>query len=184
MEILNVALTNLGMYNEGTLNFTWLSLPCSDEELAEAFDKIRVSHDDKHYFDKWHCNEYEEYFITDYESDFFNIGEYENIERLNEMAERIAELDESEQEIVKALLDGWCNDLEQCIDKVGDCIVYNDCNDMTDVAYQVCEEQYFDLFNNNDSILSRYFDYEAFGRDLALEGNFIGTDTGYIEVLD
>ena len=48
--MMNIALTNLGQYNEGILNFTWLSLPATEEEIAEAFDKIQVSHDDKHYY--------------------------------------------------------------------------------------------------------------------------------------
>lgn len=185
---INVALTNLGKYNEGVLDFVWLELPATDEEIAAAFDKIEVSHDDKHYYSDGlgHTTtsdiygEYEEYFITDYESSFYTVGEYENLDSLNEIAQNIDDLDEREQEIVKALMgDGFT--LEDAINKVDDCIYYDDCNDMTDVAYEYIDMT--DMLHDVPDSLKNYFDYEAFGRDLSFDGHWIATDTGYIEVI-
>ena len=34
-----------------------------------------------------------------------------------------------------------------------------------------------------DDTIARYFDYEAYGRDLEIEGTFLPTKTGYIEVI-
>lgn len=34
-----------------------------------------------------------------------------------------------------------------------------------------------------DDTIARYFDYEAYGRDLEIEGTFLPTESGYIEVI-
>ena len=146
---MNIYLTNLGKYNEGQLIGEWVELPVSKEELQKVFERIGIN------------EEYEEYFITDYECDFYEVGEYENIDTLNDIAERIEELDEEESKIVKALMSECGYALNEAIDKVnsGDYRIYSDCDSMTD-------------------IVARYFDYEAFGRDLGIEGTFIFLDDG------
>ena len=161
---MKIYLTNLGKYNEGELIGEWVKLPISQEELQEVFERIGIN------------EEYEEYFITDYECDFYEVGEYENLDTLNEIAERIEELDEEESKVVKALMSYLGYTLDDAIDKVdsGDYRIYSDCNDMTDVAYEVVEE--CDYFRNVPETVARYFDYEAFGRDLGIEGTFIFTD--------
>lgn len=185
---MKIALTNLGQYNEGVLNFTWLELPATDEEIAKAFDEIQVSHDDIHYYSdgRGHvienedvCGEYEEFFITDYECDFMEIGEYDNLDRLNEIAEEIENLEDYEKTIVKALInDGYS--LEDAINKKDDCVLWTGCNDMTDVAYQYIEET--GLLDNAGQ-LANYFDYEAYGRDMSFDGHWIETDDGMLEVM-
>jgi len=184
--MMNIALTNLGKYNEGVLDFVWLTLPATEDEIAEAFDKIQVSHDDIHYYSNGrgqvakndYYGEYEEFFITDYECDYLNIGEYDNLEHLNEIAETVESLDDSEQTIVKALLDEGYS-LEEALDKKDDCYLWSGCNDMTDVAYQYVEEC---GLLENAGILANYFDYEAFGRDMSYEGHFVETDEGMLEI--
>lgn len=185
---MSIALTNLGQYNEGILNFTWLELPATDEEITRAFDKISVSHDDTHYYSdglghvtslEKSIGEYEEWFITDYECAFYQIGEYESLEKLNEIAEKLDDMSDYEADIVRALLnEGYT--LDEALDKKDDCIYWSDCNDMTDVAYQYVEE--CDLLHDVPDSLKNYFDYEAFGRDLSYSGHWIATDDGYIEV--
>lgn len=76
MEI-NVALTNLGKYNEGELVYEWLTLPAEKDDLVQAMLDIGIDN-----------AEYEEFFISDYEAPF-RIGEYDNLDELNEMAEVI-----------------------------------------------------------------------------------------------
>jgi len=185
--MMNIALTNLGKYNEGVLDFVWLTLPATEEEIAEAFDKIQVSHDDIHYYSDGlghvatsdYYGEYEEFFITDYECDYLDIGEYDNLDRLNEIAETVENLDDYEKDIVKALMnDGYS--LEEALDKKDDVFFYPDCDNMTDVAYQYIEET--GMLDNVPDHIKNYFDYEAFGRDMSFEGHWIATDNGYIEV--
>ena len=52
--------------------------------------------------------------------------------------------------------------------------IYSDCDNMTDIAYQVVEECGY--LNNVPDNVARYFDYESFGRDLGIEGTYIFTD--------
>lgn len=159
---MRIFLTNLGKYNEGELVGEWVELPVSHEELQKVFERIGIN------------EEYEEYFITDYECDLYEVGEYENIDKLNDIAERIKELDEQKSKVVKALIQKL--DYNEAIEKVnnGDYRIYYDCNDMEDVAYQLVEECGY-LDNVPDDV-ARYFDYKSFGRDLGIEGSYIFTD--------
>lgn len=165
---MKIALTNLGKYNEGILAFEWLELPATEEEIEAAMDAIGIN------------EYYEEYFITDYECDFLEIGEYDNLDELNEIAETLDDLDEWERDIVKALInEGY--ELQDAIDTVPDCIVYDNCNDMSDVAYQMYEEG---LLGEIPEHLINYIDWEAYGRGISFDGHWIATDTGYIEVIE
>lgn len=163
-KILAVYITNLGKYNEGYLIGEWVELPVTDEELEKVFERIEIN------------EQYEEYFITDYESDYgLTAGEYSSIHELNEQAEQLAELDEYELDIVAALLsEGY--ELSEALDRYEDVTVYYDCNDMTDVAYAYIEET--GMLNGVPESIARYFDYEAFGRDMSYEGQFIFTNDG------
>ena len=158
---MNIYITNLGKYNEGFLIGEWVELPVSDEELKEVLKRIGIN------------EKYEEYFITDYECDFMEIGEYDSINTLNEIAEKIDELNKEEQKIVKALISEQIYTVDEAIEKVNDCdyMMYYDCENMTDVAYQVVEIN--EYLNNVPDNVARYFDYKAFGRDLQLENTFI-----------
>lgn len=161
---MKIYLKNLGKYNEGELVGEWVELPASQEDLEKVFERIGIN------------EEYEEYFITDYECDLYEVGEYENIDKLNDIAERIKELDEEGSKVVKALIQKLDYTLDEAIDKVnsGDYMIYNACENMTDVAYQVVEECGY-LENVPDNV-ARYFDYESFGRELEIEGNYIFLD--------
>lgn len=57
--MMNIFITNLGKYNEGELVGEWVTLPISEKKLQELFKRIGIN------------EEYEEYFITDYECDFY-----------------------------------------------------------------------------------------------------------------
>lgn len=89
---MNIYLTNLGKYNEGFLIGEWVSLPISNEDLKDVLKRIKIS--DK---PDANGNYYEEYFITDWECDYYNIGEYENIDTLNEIASQVESLEDNEK---------------------------------------------------------------------------------------
>ena len=164
---MRIALTNLGKYNEGELVYTWLDLPATESEIAAAFDEIGIN------------EYYEEFFITDYECAFYEIGEFENLTALNEIAETLEALDDWEKEMVKALLNEGYN-LDEAIETAPDCIEWDNCNDMSDVAYRMYEEG---LLGEIPDHLINYIDWDAYGRDLSFDGHWIATDTGYIEVI-
>ena len=166
-----VFITNLGKYNEGKLIGKWLDLPC--EDIEEELSSIGVSDepDENGVY-------YEEYFITDYENDYgYKVGEYDSLDELNEMAEELENLDEWDKEIVNAFIENG-SDIQKALDGLrdGDYMVFQDCNDMTDVAYQYIEET--GMLNEVPESLRNYFDYEAYGRDMSFEGTFIFTDNG------
>ena len=163
--MINIFITNLGKYNEGELVGEWVKLPVSEEELEAVFERIGIN------------EEYEEHFITDYETDIdnFEIGEYDNIDELNELAETLECLDEYEREIIEVLLsEGYS--LEEALEKKDDCFIYYDCHDMEDVAREYAEET--GLLNSIPENLQYYFDFEAYGRDMSIEGHFVFTNNG------
>ena len=158
--------TNLGKYNEGELLGEWVDFPVSEEELEEVFARIGI--DGKYY---------EEYFITDYAGIWAGSmkEEYISIERLNEIAETLQEFDEG---VLSAALEYWILDdvLEMNPD---DLMIYSDVHDEYDLGYYWLEES--GCYNLGNDILRRYFDYEAFGRDIAMEAQGGFTSKGFIE---
>ena len=154
MEV-KVFLTNLGKYNEGQLIGKWVEMPIDEDELEEVLESIGIN------------EEYEEFFITDYEAPF-KIGEYDSIESINEKIEAYEDALESvcDEDALEALLDeGYSLDEIVGYDY---CIHYN-VNDMSDIAYD-----YVDSCYNVDKIpFGNYIDYEALGRDMGFEGTYI-----------
>ena len=163
--MIKIFITNLGKYNEGELIGEWVELPVSEEELETVFERIGIN------------EEYEEYFITDYETDIdgFEIGEYDRIDLLNEIAETLEYLDEYEREIVGILLsEGYS--LEDALDEKDNCMIYFNCHDMEDIAIEYAKET--GLLNSIPENLQNYFDFEALGRDMSYEGHFVFTNNG------
>ena len=162
--MLRIYLTNLGKYNEGELVGKWVDLPTTNG-FEEHLEEIGIN------------EEYEEWFITDYETDIagLTIGEYDNIEELDELAETLEDLQDYDREVIEALIsEGYC--LEDALEKKDDCVVYYNCNDMTDVAEQYVEET--GLLDSIPENLRYYFDFEAYGRDMGIEGTFVFTNNG------
>lgn len=160
--MLNIYLTNLGKYNEGQLVGEWVKLPATEEELAAVKKRIGIN------------EQYEECFITDYETDIsgLEVSEYSNLEELNELAETLENLD---SDIIEALL-YFGVEFDEIVEKAEECMVYSDCKDMSDVAMAYAEET--GLLNSIPENLRYYFDFEAFGRDMEIEGNFYFAKSG------
>ena len=95
---MKIALQNLSLYNAGELCFEWVQLPIGEEELAEAFKRIRVGSE---FYDECDCP-MEEFMIGDWE--------FEN---------------NVEQEILKNYVGVYC-DLEELNEKVEWCEYYDD----------------------------------------------------------
>lgn len=74
-----VAVTNLGMYNEGSLSYEWLNVPCTADEFGAALKRIGVD-----------GVRYEEYFLSDWEN-INGINQYSTYKSINAAA-TIAEL--------------------------------------------------------------------------------------------
>lgn len=167
--MLKIYVTNLSKYNEGVLVGEWVSLPC--EDIKEVLDKISN-------------NDNDELFISDYETDIsgLKIGEYEDILQLNEIAEEIEEMREDELIAFQAYLEQYANNMEQALEEVrqGNYRIYYNCDNMEDVAYQVVDD--CGLLDGAPEELKVYFDYEAYGRDLSINGTFTQVDDAFVEL--
>lgn len=157
-----IALTNLGKYNEGELIYKWLSLPFTDKELKEALKSIGIN------------EYYEEYFVSDYEFDInYDIGEYPNLEKLNELFEEIDGLDKEEIEILDDIMEQEYN-LENALEILinGDYTIIEGVSDDYDLGSEYVEQVFGDLENLDKEMLIRYFDFEALGIDLRIGDGF------------
>lgn len=78
------------------------------------------------------------------------------------------------------LLNG--SSLDEALEEVrqGNYTIYYDCDDMSDVAYQVVNVS--GLLDGVPEQVKMYFDYEAYGRDIDIEGTFIQVDNNIIEL--
>ena len=98
-------ITNLGRYNEGDLAYKLISFPISDEELNEALESIGCKYVDEN--GVAHNPLYEEYFFSDWDCEIpFDFGEYESIDDVNDIAERVEALEAYEQEVLGVILGG------------------------------------------------------------------------------
>lgn len=172
-------LTNLGKYNEGTLIGKWITFPIDEDDLNEAFKEIGLNYIDD---EGEEINTgYEEYFFTDWECDAeIDLGEYESIEDMNEFAERLLEWEGEEDKFAAACeYEGIKYVLNTSPD---DWLLLENVNTDEDLGRYYAEEVGCIDFGGNE-ILERYFDYDAYGRDIRLEGHGIFTDYGWIENL-
>ena len=194
--MIKLYLANLGKYNEGILKGEWVELPLSETELEEAMVNIGVAHYDKEgnfvpYVietdEKGYEYVYEEYAIHDYETDLnISISEYSSLDNLNAIAENV---EKYELDYVNALLDDGAigmkdlieGDLEEIMQNYTFVELEPNMNEEQEVGYAYVDEVCGGLECLSKEILERYFDYEAFGRDILLSGE--GFVSGNILVL-
>ena len=173
-------ITNLGKYNEGELVGEWVKFPTTAEELKEVFKRIGIGQKDDF------GQPYEEWFITDYDCYvdglYSKLGEYESLDELNYLASKLDEMSESEYAQFQAGMEmgDHCGSLQEIINLTEnlDCYeVYPDIHDYDDLGRYYIEE--LDVMQVPEH-LQNYIDYEAYGRDVALEENGTFTDHGYV----
>ena len=173
-------ITNLGKYNEGELVGEWVKFPTTAEELKEVFKRIGIGQRDDF------GQPYEEWFITDYDCYvdglYSKLGEYENLDELNYLASKLDEMSESEYAQFQAGMEmgDHCGSLQEIINLTEnlDCYeIYPNIEDYDDLGRYYIEE--LDVMQVPEH-LQNYIDYEAYGRDVALEENGTFTDQGYV----
>ena len=173
-------ITNLGKYNEGELVGEWVKFPTTAEEMKEVFKRIGIGQRDDF------GQPYEEWFITDYDCYvdglYSKLGEYENLDELNYLASKLDEMRESEYAQFQAGMEmgDHCGSLQEIINLTEnlDCYeIYPNIEDYDDLGRYYIEE--LDVMQVPEH-LQNYIDYEAYGRDVALEENGTFTDQGYV----
>ena len=173
-------ITNLGKYNEGELVGEWVKFPTTAEEMKEVFKRIGIGQKDDF------GNPYEEWFITDYDCYvdglYDKLGEYENLDELNYLASKLDEMSNSEYAQFQAGMEmgDHCGSLQEIINLTEnlDCYeIYPHIEDYDDLGRYYIEE--LEVMQVPEH-LQNYIDYEAYGRDVAMDENGSFTDQGYV----
>ena len=173
-------ITNLGKYNEGELVGEWVKFPTTAEEMKEVFKRIGIGQRDDF------GQPYEEWFITDYDCYvdglYDKLGEYESLDELNYLASKLDEMSDSEYAQFQAGMEmgDHCGSLQEIINLTEnlDCYeVYPHIHDYDDLGRYYIEE--LEVMQIPEH-LQNYIDYEAYGRDVAMDENGSFTDQGYV----
>ena len=173
-------ITNLGKYNEGELVGEWVKFPTTAEEMKEVFKRIGIGQRDDF------GQPYEEWFITDYDCYvdglYDKLGEYESLDELNYLASKLDEMSNSEYAQFQAGMEmgDHCGSLQEIINLTEnlDCYeIYPHIEDYDDLGRYYIEE--LEVMQVPEH-LQNYIDYEAYGRDVAMDENGSFTDQGYV----
>ncbi|MDY7043656.1 antirestriction protein ArdA [Virgibacillus sp. M23] len=174
---IKIYVANLGKYNEGKLVGEWFTLPYDIKDIMVKIGLATYDNEGNYI----HGVEedgiyYEEWAIHDYEAPF-NINEYSSIKKLNEIAEKMEDMDEMDINIAFELLnDGIVSDFDEALESMEDVIVYHECRNMGDVAYKWHKEIGTDM----NAPLMNYVDWDRLGRDMGIEGTFFQLDDNTI----
>jgi len=105
---------------------------------------------------------HEEYFISDFECDYLKIDKYDDLEALNETAHKMENLEMQEKTAVKLMLENYIvNSIDEAIENL---------DNMICTGESKMEES--GVLQNMPESLQGYFDYEALGRDMEIEGSY------------
>lgn len=171
--MLNIYINTWGNYNENGADLgEWITLPMAEEALEEKLEEVaeRMNDEDP----EWFVNDYE--WTT--EIDLFQVNEMDNYFELNSRLLKYETLDEYDQKEIAAAIDAFGYDFEEAYDKQQrGYFAFYPGMDLEEVAEEIVNECYFS--KDTPDIFTRYFDYEAFARDLGFDG-YYETEYGVI----
>ena len=150
----------------------WLDLPMDPDELDETLENIAATMGDND----------PEWTVHDWEYDDIQgrrVSEYDDIQELNEYAQRLEDLSKWDREKYAAAVEYWGAEYVDPED-LDDFILYSDIETEYDLGYYWIQESgCYDLSKMGN--LANYIDYEAFGRDVNMETDGGFTSYGWIE---
>ena len=173
-------ITNLGKYNEGELVGEWVKFPTTAEEMKKVFERIGIGQKDDF------GNPYEEWFITDYDcyvdGIYDKLGEYESLDELNYLASKLDDMKSWEYDQFCAAMEmgdhsGSVQEIINLTENLACYDVYPDIHDYDDLGRYYIDE--LDAMQVPEH-LKNYIDYEAYGRDVALDEGGDFTYLGYV----
>ena len=172
--MLNIFVNTWGNYNEnGADGGQWITLPMDEDELEEVLENIAALMKDED--PEWFINDYE----WTSEMELGDVHEMDNIHEWNERCQEADELEEYEAEEIAAAIEAYGYTFAEAYERQQrGCFVFYAGRDLQEVAEEIADECY--LYTAPD-FLARYFDYEAFARDLSFDGY---TETKYGVILD
>ena len=176
--MIDAYITNLGKYVEGELCGEYLKLPANKTDVQALLARIGVD-----------GVLYEEVFITDYETKVDGLtkymGENESVDELNYLAALLEDMDDYEYEKFVAAIDygeytSSVKDLINLTQNLDNYEFYPGVENEEDLGrYYIDELCALEVPEHLES----YFDYEAYGRDIYLDGGGVFSDVcgGYVE---
>lgn len=170
---ISIYLTNLGKYVEGCLIGEWVKLPIDKDKLQDVLTRIGID-----------GQQYEEVFITDYEILLGNlyISEYASISDLNQFAERLEDLADSDYEKLAAVLECESSmsiaEVLEIIDELDNFDLLEDVTDDEALAAYYIDNGY--IFCDVPDNIKMYLDLQRLGRDIRLESNICYTSYGTV----
>ena len=170
--MLNLFVNTWGNYNEnGADGGQWITLPMDPEELEEVLDNIAALMKDTD--PEWFINDYE----WTIEMELGDVNEMDNIQEWNERCQEADNLEEWEAEEIAAAIEAYGYTFAEALERQQrGCFIFYPGQDLEEVAEELINECY-DL----PEFALRYFDYEAFARDLTFDGY---TETKYGVICD
>jgi len=160
--MIKIYVRNLAKYVTGSLEGKWLTLPMNEEQLQREIKSI-LGND-------------EEFAIHDYEAPF-NIGEYDNIIKLNEMIQEVAESISDKEEFT-----ALCKTSRTSQEETLQAIVNQDytiievttdtLQDGSDIARELHEEGIINFLGEIPENLMDYIDWEQVWRECEIAYNW------------
>ena len=166
---MKIAVEEWELYNNGILLIKWFdtaedTIEEIEEYVREAKRANGLNADDT------------ELFIADHEADYS--FDSECIHEAYRVAEQMESLDTAEQTAVNLLIENSVvSDINEAIEHIEDLICTNETS-MEDIAYNYVNE--CSLLESMPSSLQGYFDYEALGRDMDLNGSYYEDEDGIL----
>lgn len=159
--MLNLFVNTWGNYNEnGAEGGQWITLPMDAEELEEVLENIAKAMGDND--PEWviHDGEWET------EIELGEIHEMDSITEWNERCQEADSLEEWEAEEIAAAIEAYGYTFAEAYERQQrGCFVFFRGQDLEEVAEEIINDCY-----NLPEFALRYFDYEAFARDLRFDG--------------
>lgn len=183
-KVMSVYAQNLAYYNEGEIIGGWLDLPTTKEEIDDYLNEIvRID------------NEHEEYEIADIDDCPFEyeIIQWADLHKLNNLAIIYSSLDEKELEMVNA----YCENIES---NLGIDEIINICLQTDKIPYYEYDSQFNGYGSNEEKMgltianetglldtlqklgVQDYFDFERYGEEFGFDYQLL--DKGYLEYTD
>lgn len=162
--MLRIFVNTWGNYNEnGADGGEWLELPMDSDELEEKLEAIAEAMGDDD--PEWAIHDYEWTGLID----LGNVGEYDDIADWNEQCNTADGLEEYEIVEITAAVEAWGYSFAEAMERQQrGCFTFYEGQTLSDVAEQLIDECY--NFDDVPEIFTRYFDYDAFARDLCFDG--------------
>ena len=170
--MLNIFVNTWGNYNEnGADGGQWITLPMDPDELEEVLENIAAAMGDND--PEWAIHDYE----WETEIELGDVHEMDSISEWNERCQEAYDLEEWEAEEIAAAMEAYGYSFPEALERQQrGCFTLYAGMDLEEVAEELINECY-DL----PEFALRYFDYEAFARDLSFDGY---TETKYGVILD